>query len=83
MTRVLVTGAGGFIGGHLVARLREDGVGDVRAVDRVPRDQWYQCFDDVDSRVADLQGPRRLPGCLRRRRRRLQPGGGHGGHGVY
>ncbi len=55
MTRVLVTGAGGFIGGHLVARLREGGLGDIRGVDRVPRDQWYQCFDDVDSRCSDLQ----------------------------
>lgn len=54
MTRVLVTGAGGFIGGHLVAALRRDGVG-VRGVDKVPLDQWHQRFDDVDNRVADLQ----------------------------
>jgi len=57
MTRVLVTGAGGFIGGHLVARLRQDRAHDVRGVDRVPLDGWYQRFDDVDSRVADLQDP--------------------------
>jgi GDP-D-mannose 3', 5'-epimerase len=55
MTSVLVTGAGGFIGGHLVARLREQGVGHVRGVDRVPLDEWHQLFDDVDSRSADLQ----------------------------
>jgi nucleoside-diphosphate-sugar epimerase len=55
MTRVLVTGAGGFIGGHLVARLREDGVADIRGVDLVPLDGWYQRFDDVDSRCADLK----------------------------
>lgn len=54
MTRVLVTGAGGFIGGHLVAALRRDGV-EVRGVDKVPLDQWHQRFDDVDNRVADLQ----------------------------
>lgn len=54
MTRALVTGAGGFIGGHLVAALRRDGV-EVRGVDRVPLDQWHQRFDDVDNRVADLQ----------------------------
>ena len=55
MTSVLVTGAGGFIGGHLVARLREQGVDDIVAVDRVPLDQWHQRFHDVDSRCADLQ----------------------------
>ncbi len=55
MTSVLVTGAGGFIGGHLVARLREQGVAHVRGVDRVPLDDWHQLFDDVDCRSADLQ----------------------------
>ena len=55
MTNVLVTGAGGFIGGHLVARLREQGVENIRGVDRVPLDEWHQLFDDVDSRNADLQ----------------------------
>ena len=55
MTSVLVTGAGGFIGGHLVARLREQGVTDIRGVDRAPVHEWHQRFDDVDNRRADLQ----------------------------
>ncbi len=55
MKSVLVTGAGGFIGGHLVARLRDMGIENIRGVDRVPLDQWYQRFDDVDNRKADLQ----------------------------
>src|SRR5580704_5991549 len=55
MTSVLVRGAGGFIGGHLVARLREQGVEDIRGVDRVPLHEWHQRFDDVDNRSADLQ----------------------------
>ena len=55
MTSVLVTGAGGFIGGHLVARLREQGVEDIVGVDRVPLDEWHQLFHDVDNRCADLQ----------------------------
>ena len=50
---VLVTGAGGFIGGHLVADLRRQGVKRIRAVDHKPFDQWYQKFEDVDSRVLD------------------------------
>lgn len=53
MTRVLVAGGGGFIGGHLVARLRQEGE-DVRAVDRLPLDKWHQRFRDVDARQADL-----------------------------
>jgi GDP-D-mannose 3', 5'-epimerase len=55
MSRVVVTGAGGFIGVHLVARLREDGVEQIRAVDRVPVEDWYQRFDDVENCCADLQ----------------------------
>jgi nucleoside-diphosphate-sugar epimerase len=54
MRRVLVTGAGGFIGGHLVARLREQGTEYIRAVDKVPIDRWNQAFPDVDNRCADL-----------------------------
>jgi nucleoside-diphosphate-sugar epimerase len=53
---VLVTGAGGFIGGHLVASLRQAGV-RLRAVDRKPLRQWYQLFNDVDNRVLDLSHP--------------------------
>ena len=41
MERALVTGAGGFIGGHLVQRLERDGV-EVRGVDVKPLDDWYQ-----------------------------------------
>jgi GDP-D-mannose 3', 5'-epimerase len=50
---VLVAGAGGFIGGHLVAALV--GAGRVvRAVDRKPLGEWYRVFDGVDSRRLDL-----------------------------
>ena len=55
MSRVLVTGAGGFIGGHLVAQLRRQGVDYIRAVDKTPPDDWHQRFSDVDNHCADLQ----------------------------
>ena len=52
---IVVCGAGGFIGGHLIADLRRQGYTRLRAVDIKPRDEWYQAFDDVDNLVLDLQ----------------------------
>lgn len=51
---VVVAGGGGFIGGHLVADLRQQGF-VVRAVDVKPLAQWYQVFDGVENVVADLK----------------------------
>src|SRR5688572_31036096 len=51
---VVVTGAGGFIGGHLVADLRRQGYQRLRAVDIKPLDEWYQRFDDVENLSMDL-----------------------------
>jgi GDP-D-mannose 3',5'-epimerase len=51
--RILVTGAGGFIGGHLVRDLLEGGA-TVRAVDKKPADEWYQRFDDAENFELDL-----------------------------
>jgi nucleoside-diphosphate-sugar epimerase len=42
--RVLVTGAGGALGGHLVKRLLEDGH-DVRAMDIKPVEEWWQLHE--------------------------------------
>jgi GDP-D-mannose 3', 5'-epimerase len=38
-TKTVVAGAGGFIGGHLVAWLAAHGHDDIRAVDQKPLDQ--------------------------------------------
>jgi len=52
---VLVCGAGGFIGGHLVNKLFAEGAASVRAVDVKPLDEWYQQNAGADNRVLDLQ----------------------------
>jgi nucleoside-diphosphate-sugar epimerase len=52
---ILVAGGGGFIGGHLVARFREQGYTRIRSVDVKPLDEWYQVFDDVENVQADLK----------------------------
>jgi GDP-D-mannose 3',5'-epimerase len=54
-SRIVVCGAGGFIGGHLVAELRRRGVQDIGAVDLKPIADWYQHFDDVENLSLDLQ----------------------------
>ena len=52
---VLVAGAGGFIGGHLVKKLIDQGFSNIRAVDIKEKDDWYQVHPDVDNRVLNLQ----------------------------
>jgi GDP-D-mannose 3', 5'-epimerase len=51
---LVVTGAGGFIGGNLVAALRARGHKRLRAIDIKPFDQWYRRFDDVENLCLDL-----------------------------
>jgi len=53
--KVLVCGAGGFIGGHLVNTLLAQGAASVRAVDIKPLHEWYQVNGAADSRIMDLQ----------------------------
>lgn len=50
----VVCGGGGFIGGHLVKKLRAAGR-TVRSVDIKPLDQWYQVDPQAENVVADLQ----------------------------
>ena len=53
--KILVCGAGGFIGGHLVADLLRQGQTDVRAVDLKPLSDWHQRFSAVENLQLDLQ----------------------------
>jgi nucleoside-diphosphate-sugar epimerase len=52
---IVVTGAGGFIGGWLVRHLLEAGFAKVRAVDLKPHDEWFQKLPDADNVVGDLR----------------------------
>jgi nucleoside-diphosphate-sugar epimerase len=53
--KIVVCGAGGFIGGHLIADLRRQGFTNLRAIDLRPQREWYQRFPDVENLVLDLQ----------------------------
>jgi GDP-D-mannose 3',5'-epimerase len=53
---ILVTGAGGFIGGHLVASFLRDGLA-VRAVDIKPLVEWSQLHPDAENLSGDCSLP--------------------------
>ena len=52
--KILVAGGGGFIGGHMVRSLLNDGH-DVRSVDQKPQSEWYQVHEGAENVVANLQ----------------------------
>jgi GDP-D-mannose 3',5'-epimerase len=53
MSKILVAGAGGFIGGHLVKSLADKGF-EVKAVDIKPLSNWYQIDKRAQNIVSDL-----------------------------
>src|SRR5687767_8311185 len=52
---IVVCGAGGFIGGHLVADFVRQGHRAVRAVDCKPFDEWFQKFPEAENLQLNLQ----------------------------
>ncbi len=50
---VVVCGAGGFIGGHLVGSLLDQGL-TVRGVDKKPLENWFQLHESAENVQADL-----------------------------
>ena len=49
--KVLIVGAGGFIGGHLVNKILKNG-NEVVASDIKPKEYWFQDFDNVENHYA-------------------------------
>ena len=53
MKKILVTGAGGFIGGYLVKELLKRDY-KIRAVDIKPIEDWYQTFSEAENFELDM-----------------------------
>jgi nucleoside-diphosphate-sugar epimerase len=62
---IVVTGAGGFIGGHLIGDLLRQGHGSIRAVDCKPFDEWWQFFPEIENRQLDLREAEACEAALR------------------
>jgi GDP-D-mannose 3', 5'-epimerase len=55
---VLITGAGGFIGGSLARSFHERGFNRIRAVDKKPLSEWYQRVPGAESICLDVSDPK-------------------------
>ena len=53
--KILVCGAGGFIGGHLVSTLKKDLNNNIICADIKPKEYWFQYFEDLDNHSLDLK----------------------------
>jgi GDP-D-mannose 3',5'-epimerase len=51
---ILITGAGGFIGGNLVKFFREKGIARIRAVDKKPLSEWHLRIPEAENLCLDL-----------------------------
>jgi len=51
---IVITGAGGFIGGSLARYFRDKGFTRIRGVDRKPLPEWYQRVEGVECLSMDL-----------------------------
>ncbi len=60
--KVVICGAGGFIGGHLVGFLENQGFKRMRAIDVKPMDQWFQVHETAENLVLNLEA---LDNCRR------------------
>ena len=63
--RIVICGAGGFIGGHLAADLLRQGFTSIRCVDVKPFAEWYQHFSEAENLQLDLQDKAACEAALR------------------
>ena len=54
-TKILVCGAGGFIGGHLVSKFLNDKNTELICVDIKPFEYWFQKYEDTKNFCLDLK----------------------------
>ena len=52
---ILICGAGGFIGGHLVSYFRNNGDFNIVCADIKPIEYWFQIFEDTKKHSLDLK----------------------------
>lgn len=52
---IVITGAGGFIGGALARYFHDQGFARIRAIDKKPLPEWYQRVPDVECLCMDLK----------------------------
>jgi GDP-D-mannose 3',5'-epimerase len=52
---IVITGAGGFIAGALTRYFHDHGFTRIRAVDKKPLSEWYQCIPGVECLCMDLR----------------------------
>ncbi len=55
--RIVIAGAGGFIGGSLARYFRDQGFTRLRAVDKKPLEDWYQALPEAENLRLDLREP--------------------------
>jgi GDP-D-mannose 3',5'-epimerase len=52
---IVIAGAGGFIGGHLVADFLKRGFTNLHAIDIKPLKEWYQVFPQIKNTQRDMR----------------------------
>ena len=55
MKKILVCGAGGFIGGHLVSHLIKQGNTEIICADIKPKNFWFQLNHNLENHSLDLK----------------------------